>query len=281
MYCENCGTKNQNDSAFCEQCGTRMRGNNATTPEQHTALPPQNNNKNKIIIVIATVAIILAITLSLCIGMLLGKSDNNKGDAVVDSSPVPTLAPEEPAVVATVEPIPEPTAEPVNTPTPTKVPTQAPQQQLETPQNVPDVTIPIRPSDPSNGEPAEILQIRAWFQDTENNARESSKKDGVTCYRKNGELVKIRVDAGYVFGDFDAFLTNNKREYFYRNGQLYFAHIVTANPAGDRFYYVDDGVIRYSDPHDQNHYYNEQITPYMSLAYSCRNEGNALFGWNY
>ena len=287
MYCKNCGARNPNDATFCMECGagTNNEPQSMRQSQQSLNMSPQNNHeKNKGFIIIAIVVAVLVIALAICVGLLIGKSGNDgeakaTGNEAIEVTPTP----EETKVVATTEPTKEPTAEPTKEPTqePTKEPVQESQQQAQVQQDTPEIEMAIRPSDPSNGEPMEILQIREWFQDTENNAQKSSQHGGVTCYRKNGELVKIRVDAGYVVGVYDGFLTGNRREYFYRNGELYFVNIITAKPAGDRFYYVNGDVIRYSEPHDKKHYYNEQLSPHMGLGYSCKNEGEALFWENY
>ena len=239
-----------------------------------------DSKKNSGVIAIAIIAVFLAVALAFCVGFMVGQSSQKRGVSVVQKEVVQE-APvfDEVEVAKEVEPIEEPIKESVKESVNEAVVAneQAPQPEIDEPEDDFEVEMGIAPSDPSHGEPAEILQIREWFQDTENNAKQSFQSGGVTCYRKNGDLVKIKVDAGYVLGVYDDFLVNNRREYFYRNNQLYFAHIVTANPAGDRFYYVDGNLIRYSDPNDKNHYYNEQLAPYMGLGYSCKTEGESLF----
>ena len=298
MYCENCGTKNQDNAIFCNECGGKIKEDNVSQQgigqQQPSNVALQRGYKrNNGVTVVAIIAFFLAVALSFCLGIFVGRASANYEIKAVQTE-VSQGAPvaEESKVFVMVEPTKEVTQEPAKEPTkePTKEPDkeqikeqdQKPKQQEEVAKDISEIGMEmgIAPSDPSNGEPVEVLKIREWFQDTENNARQSSKSGGVTCYRKNGELVKIKVDAGYVLGVYDEFLTKNRREYFYKDNQLYFAHIVTSNPAGDRFYYVGGNVLRYSEPDDVKHYYNEQISPYMALGYSCKTEGESLFWQN-
>ena len=191
------------------------------------------------------------------------------------------------------------------TETPTEIPTETPMvTPTEELAKVPEVTMTVEPTAdipepveeevlaqgehgvemaimPSNGtvnhEPAEVLQIRQWFQETEQDNNLNIEKFGnVTIYRKGATIVKVRLTAGQVSAISDERLIEYTREYFYRDEQLYFVHIHNGKPTGERFYYVDGQVIRYS-PKEGTDYYNADIAPYLELAYTCRSESEIMF----
>lgn len=143
-----------------------------------------------------------------------------------------------------------------------------------------DVEMKIMRVDTSGGEPSEVLQIRKWFQNTENSQLSKSKKDKMICYRKDGEIVKIRLEAGYQSSAYDDRLVDAAREYFYHDNQLYFVNIQAESVVGERFYYSYGKLIRYSEPDDKKDYYNDDLVPYLGLAYASRSEGEAVYWEN-
>lgn len=289
MYCEKCGTKNSDDASFCKECGSKMQQSNAMQDEQ-PAVPNQKDNNYKRmynemppstpkwLMIVTIVAVLIA---ALAVGWLIGsKSLFTRREEPVQEAPgqvevlteTPIVAPtaepvEAPKVTVTVEPtadLPEPVEE--------EVLEQGTEHEIE---------MTIMPSEgTANYEPAEVLRIREWFQGTEQSSDLIVKENnGVTSYREGATLVKVKLAAGHQSSIYDERLANYLREYFYRDGKIYFAHIHNSDPTGDRFYYVNGQVIRYS-PKEGTDYYNADITPYLGLAYSCRTEGEAVFWEN-
>jgi len=88
--------------------------------------------------------------------------------------------------------------------------------------------------------PEEVLRIREWYNDTQNRLNSMERHDrseGILFYDE-GALSKISIPQGT-----DGW--NYKREYFFKDGQLYFAFVSQGGITGTRFYYKDGYLIRY------------------------------------
>lgn len=274
MYCEKCGMQIPDDADFCSECGEKIE------------IVPAKKPFFKVVAGILIVVVVLAGT-----WILWSHNQNNKKDDI-DEEVVSTIT-VTPAMESvsteeinpTVEPIStimaEPSIEPMYTPVAELTIEPIATQSAES-------TLPIQepgilPSDPSGGEPSEIIQIREWFQTTENSLSMLGKttENGMTCYRDRDGIIKIRLEANHNAGVPIIFM-ERAREYFYRDGQLYFAHILPVDSdivAGDRFYFVGNEIIRYSNI-DEEDFYNGDILPKISWANDAFVEGTEVFQEN-
>ena len=86
---------------------------------------------------------------------------------------------------------------------------------------------------------SEVAQIRADYYATQDDPGAEKTVNGITYYTKNGETTKIVCPNGTSGWDYS-------REYFFKNGKLYFAFIFDGT-IEHRLYFADDTLIRYID----------------------------------
>lgn len=289
MYCEKCGAQNPEDAGFCAECGSKIEAPVVPKINPQVEEPSQEPNvptKKPLSKVTMGVMIALIVVIVLAIAWVLWDiySITKEGDGE-GATPTVTVEPTvkaTPTMQPTVEPTATPTVQPTSTIAPTVAPTIEPTEApVVVPTIEPEQELEIMPSNPSQGEPSEILQIRAWFQATENSLSSLDKvtSGGMTRYRDDNGIVKIRLEAGYNAGAPTIFI-NYAREFFYHDNQLYFVHILSNDEggvAGDRFYFVDGKIIRFSS-HDDENFYNNDILSYMSWAIDAQVEGAHAFG---
>ncbi|MCC7554001.1 MAG: zinc ribbon domain-containing protein [Methanobacteriaceae archaeon] len=76
MFCQNCGTKNDEDAIYCEKCGLKL------------IKKPENSNKNILIIILIVILVIASLA-----GLFIFLSNNSNSD--VSQNNVPSMGSDE------------------------------------------------------------------------------------------------------------------------------------------------------------------------------------------
>lgn len=129
-------------------------------------------------------------------------------------------------------------------------PAQSSQQSSEnTVQNAPKKSYDVE---------SEVAQIRVDYYATQDDPGTEKTADGITYYTKNGETTKIVCPNGTSGWGYS-------REYFFKNGKLYFAFIFDGT-IEHRLYFTDDTLIRYIDENSVTYDYGDIQCPFEQKA---------------
>ena len=107
---------------------------------------------------------------------------------------------------------------------------------------------------------SEVAQIRIDYYETQENPGTEKTVNGITYYSQNGDTTKIVCKNGTSGWGYS-------REYFYKNGKLYFAFIFDGT-IEHRLYFADDTLIRYIDNKSVTYDYGNIQCPFESKALS-------------
>ena len=105
---------------------------------------------------------------------------------------------------------------------------------------------------------SEVAQIRVDYYATQDDPGAEKTVDGITYYTKNGETTKIVCPNGTSGWGYS-------REYFFKNGKLYFAFIFDGT-IEHRLYFADDTLIRYIDENSVTYDYGDIQCPFEQKA---------------
>lgn len=105
---------------------------------------------------------------------------------------------------------------------------------------------------------SEVAQIRVDYYATQDDPGTETTVNGITYYSKNGATTKIVCPNGTAGWGYS-------REYFFKNGNLYFAFIFDGT-IEHRLYFADDTLIRYIDDDSVTHDYSGIQCPFEQKA---------------
>lgn len=255
MVCINCGHQLKKENAFCPKCGT---------PVIRKTQPRIGGKAVLASTVLLAVAVAGAAAVVLIHPWDKGEAESRENMAA--SAETMVMRETEPVGTALAETETAPTetavmreAEPAET-----LPVESTFEAYETSDSAQEQEQPVNLDE-------EITQIRKWFYWTQDNLGNmvSENRDGIIYVWDAGAVRKVTVPAGV-----DA--AGYSREYYFVDGRLYFAFVYKKS-AENRFYFLNDRLIRYIDENRETHDL-EAADAYADAASGCQKEAYALIG---
>lgn len=250
MVCEKCGQQLKKENAFCPKCGA----------------PVIRKAQTRILgrVILASVGLLLVAAGGVAAVVLTHPSDKKEPEDSADLTDTAVVREAEPVMqteTVSAETAPQQGTEPVETaPAPTET-TQTTDGTFDSAQGQ---------EEPVNLD-EEIAQIREWFYWTQDNLGNmlAEDRDGVVYVSDAGVVRKVTVPSG-------ADTTGYSREYYFVDGRLYFAFVYKKS-AENRFYFLNDRLIRYIDENRETHDL-AAADGYAAAASGCQKEAYALLG---